>query len=54
MKKFVVFILTGSVLFMGNAFADCTFGENTYPEGSTIPGYTCKDGSWVPVAKDSK
>ena len=49
MKKLSVAALLLLAIGIGSASADCTFGGETYPEGATIPGYVCQNGSWVPT-----
>ena len=33
--------------FGSAAFADCTYGGKSYPEGTRIGPYTCAGGQWV-------
>lgn len=48
MKMKLLFIVALFILLsFGNAFADCKYAGQDYPEGTIINGYTCNaDGTW--------
>ena len=42
-----IFLLVLLALFAQPVLADCEYNGKTYPEGTVIGPYVCKDGKWV-------
>lgn len=40
-------VLVVMLFCCGLAFADCKYNGKSYPEGTIIGPYVCKDGKWV-------